>query len=154
MGKRGRKPSPGSVRSLRGEYRGAQPRMDTTSLVPPADLMKRPAAIQFWQDKSGPLIADGRLNPQNVDSFVLLCQYHADELDYTTTIEAEGSIIKTARGMQEHPAERLKSRARRDFLRVAQDFGLTPASYARLPAEKSNGQKANEDEALLRSFTG
>jgi P27 family predicted phage terminase small subunit len=154
MGTRGRKPSPGSVRSARGEYRGRQAKGVAPAVTPPAKLLKRPAAVAFWQDKAPPLIADGRLNTQNLDSFVMLCQYHADELDCEAMLEAEGLVIKTSKGMISHPATMLLARARRDFLRMALEFGLTPASYARLPAEKSNGQKANEDEALLRSFTG
>ena len=154
MGTRGRKPSPGSVRSTRGEYRGRQTKGVAPEVTPPAKLLKRPAAVAFWQDKAPPLIADGRLNTQNLDSFVMLCQYHADELDCEAMLEAEGLVIKTSKGMISHPATMLLARARRDFLRMALEFGLTPASYARLPAEKSNGQKANEDEALLRSFTG
>ena len=154
MGRRGPKPSPGSVRALRGEYRGRQAIGIPPEVTPPAKLLTRPAAVAFWKDKAAPLIADGRLNTQNVDSFVMLCQYHADELDCEAMLATEGLVIKTSKGMISHPATMLLARARRDFLRVAQDFGLTPASYARLPAEKSNGQKANEDEALLRSFTG
>jgi len=154
MGRRGPKPSPGSVRSTRGKYRGRQTGTVAPTVTPPAKLLKRPAAVAFWQDKAPPLIADGRLNTQNLDSFVMLCQYHADELDCEAMLEAEGLVIKTSKGMISHPATMLLARARRDFLRMALEFGLTPASYARLPAEKSNGQKVNEDEALLRSFTG
>ena len=117
-------------------------------------MLTRPAAIAFWNDKAAPLIADGRLNTQNVDSFAMLCQYHADELDCEALLAAEGLIIKTSKGMISHPATMLLARARRDFLRVAQDFGLTPVSYARLPSEKMSGPKINEEEALLRKFTG
>ena len=84
----------------------------------------------------------------------MLCQYHADEQDFEKILAEEGVVIKTSKGMISHPATMLLSRARRDFLRMAQDFGLTPASYARLPAEKSSGPKINAEEALLRTFTG
>jgi P27 family predicted phage terminase small subunit len=124
-------------------------------MTPPAKLLKRPAAVAFWNDKAPPLIADGRLNAQNVDAFTMLCQYHADELDCEAILEAEGLVIKTTKGMVSHPATMLLARARRDFVRVAQDFGLTPASFARLPAEaKKDGKSASDEEALLRSFTG
>ena len=91
---------------------------------------------------------------QNIDSFAMLCQYHADELDCEAMLATEGLVIKTSKGVISHPATMLLARARRDFLRVAQDFGLTPVSYARLPAEKMSGPKINEEEALLRKFTG
>ena len=151
---RGPQPTPGSQSYARGKHRGRQSKESPPGMTPPARLLKRPAAIAFWKDKAPPLIADGRLNVQNVDAFVMLCQYHADEQDCEAILESDGVIIKTSKGVVSHPATMLLARARRDFLRAAMEFGLTPASYARLPAEKSNGQKVNEEEALLRSFTG
>lgn len=153
MVRKGRPCSPDSVRAQRGAYRGRQPRLDGSTVTPPAHMMGKPAAVAFWNDKAPPLLADGRLNSQNVDSFVLLCQYHAEALEHQAKIDAEGTVIKTTKGMVPHPATMLLSRARRDFLRVAQDFGLTPVSYARLPAEKKTAQE-DAEAALLRKFTG
>ena len=153
MGKRGPKPSPGSVRWMRGEYRGEQPRYDTSGMVPPEQIQQRPAAMKFWEDHAPALIEDGRLNPLNVANFVMLCQYRADEEDHLAVVNAEGSIITTPRGVAAHPATVLLERARRSFLRMSQEFGLTPASYARLPASK-NTAAGTAEEALLRTFTG
>jgi P27 family predicted phage terminase small subunit len=116
--------------------------------------MQRPLALNCWTKHAAALLEDGRLTAQSVDNFVMMCHYQADAADHEAKIAAEGTVIVTSKGMIPHPATMLLERARRSFLRMSQEFGLTPASYARLPLGKPNAEAVNEEEALLRRFTG
>jgi len=154
MARRGPIPKPNSKRSLQGAYRRIPAPVANASIVPPPSLMQRPLALNCWTKHAATLIKDGRLTAQSVDNFVMMCHYQADAADHEAKIAAEGTVIVTTKGMVAHPSTMLLERARRSFLRMSQEFGLTPASYARLPLGKPNAEAVNEEEALLRRFTG
>ena len=154
MARRGPIPKPNSKRSLQGAYRRIPAPVAPSGVVPPPSIMQRPLALNCWTKHAAALIEDGRLTSQSVDNFVMMCHYQADAADHEAKIAAEGTVIVTTKGMIPHPATMLLERARRSFLRMSQEFGLTPASYARLPLGKPNAEAVNEDEALLRRFTG
>ena len=152
MNPHGRPPKPGS-RRYASTYRGRQPVIDTKPLPMPSQLQGNAVATAFWEAQSGPLVADGRLNAENCDSFTMLCQYAADAEAAKAMLDAQGTVIVTTKGMVAHPATMLLERARRSFVRVAQEFGMTPASYARLPKQR-DATSGTAEEALLRTFTG
>ena len=156
MTRRGRPPSPNSRASRAGKYRTLTvPDMPLHLAVPPA-VMSKPAAFEYWNQHAPALVADGRLTPASVEPFATLCRYHAEVIEHQAELDKEGAIIQNFRGQPiGNPRVQILLRVRRDFVSLARDFGLTPASYAKLPTQKkAEDDEAQREEALLRTFTG
>lgn len=156
MGSRGPLPQPGSSESARGRNtlrRKGPARRAKPVQMPPAVKACAPAAA-FWKLHAATLIASRRLRPELAHTFGLLCLLAADCDRYAASLAEEGDIVTTERGPQAHPAARLLRDARRDYVALARDFGLTAASDARIPAEADDEKQADPDEIALRAFTG
>ena len=100
------------------------------------------------------LIGTGRLKPEQGESFALLANLYADCRELAEQLAAEGWVTSTEKGQAANPVARLLRDARRDYVMVAREFGLTPAAEGRLPTESTNGEEVDELEAELRAFTG
>ena len=155
MGRRGPIPKRDSERSATGRntlHRKAAlaPPSDVT---PPAIVQADEVAMAFWRRHAEALIQSHRLRPEQADSFGILACLHSEILVLMATVQASGAVIDTPKGPVPHPAAKLLRDARRDFVSLARDFGMTAASEARLPQEPANGE-ADDEEAELRAFTG
>lgn len=163
MGRRGRLPDPNSkssraamekARHLAGmSARSKTKPQYSDAPEPPGSIDHDPQALSFWHRHAPQLAAAGRLRPEQAETFAILCQLHADGVLLAKQVAAEGWITATAKGQAASPVAKLLRDARRDFIALARDFGLTAASEARLPADPNDGQEEDDEAALLRSFT-
>ena len=55
-------------------------------------------------------------------------------------VDEQGPVIDSKQGPIISPAARLLQQTRKDFQRLANDFGLTPAAEARIPKELDSGE--------------
>ena len=157
MGRRGPIPNPKSGRSQAGRNtRKAAAKLPTAeNVTPPAALAADPPALRFWRDHSPQLIAAGRLRQEQAETFGLLCRLFSDCELLGEQVRREGWITATDRGQAASPVAKLLRDARRDFVALARDFGLTASSSARLPADEATYATEDDAEAaLLRAFTG
>ena len=165
MGRRGRHPDPHSKRSQAAIARAAALGIKTPSTTPapapasgkvkaPAHLKSRPLAVAFWREHADTLSASGRLKPEQAESFALLANLYADCRQLAEQLAAEGWVTGTDKGQAANPVARLLRDARRDYVALAREFGLTPAAEGRLPTEATGGEEIDELDAELRAFTG
>lgn len=113
-------------------------------------------AAAFWKRNASKLIEAGRLTESGVDAFALLCRMTTDVDELEQLVAKEGSVVETERGPITNPRVRILRDARRDWVALARDFGLTAASAARIPSEGSGHgeEEGDSEEAQLRAFTG
>jgi P27 family predicted phage terminase small subunit len=164
MGRRGRHPDPNSKRSQAAVARAKALGIKTpavaakpanSSAVPmPGHLEARPLAVAFWEHHADALVAGGRLKPEQAETFGLLANLYADCRELAEQLAAEGWVTSTEKGQAANPVARLLRDARRDYVMVAREFGLTPAAEGRLPTETVDAEEIDAEEAELRAFTG
>ena len=154
MGRRGPVPKPGSHDTLRGRntFHRATPSPEPVPVEPPALVSADEVALRFWREHADALIEGRRLRPEQAQSFGLLCQLHSEIVLLTASVAGSGHVIDSPKGPVPNPAAKMLRDARRDFVSLAKEFGMTAASEARMPQEPPADVDA--DEAELRAFTG
>jgi P27 family predicted phage terminase small subunit len=167
MGRRGRHPDPKSKRSQAAMARAQQlakygpapagEARTPVDLEVPANVAKSPPALAFWKRNAPLLQAEGRLHPEQVHAFAILCRIHADVVQLEDQVDAQGWITATDKGQSSSPVAKLLRDSRRDFVTVAKEFGMTAASAARIPQDPTGGQEeggeVDEEENVLRKLT-
>ena len=159
MGSRGRHPDPNSKRSQAALKRARQlhavPAKSAMhspqsggDLEAPTSVAARPAAARFWSLHAPALAEDGRLGPVQVETFGVLCQLFADCEQLAEQLVSEGWITATDKGQAASPVAKLLRDARRDYVALAKEFGLTAAAAARIPQEAPVEKEAD----TLRAF--
>ena len=140
MGARGPLPGHGG-RPVAGSRRRTAP---TGRVTMPSDLLPNVAAANYWRRHAPGLIADGRLTPLSVEPFAVLCRLAGEIEQHERTISDEGWILQAKNGYRmPHPAAALLKQARTLSLALAKEFGMTAASYARLPKHEEPAKDAN-----------
>lgn len=167
MGRRGRLPDPSSKRSQAALARAKE--LGRITIVRPSDhkpdkparlrvpahVAARPLAAAFWDQHAQQLADEGKLRQVHAETFAQLCHLHADIMQLSEQVAAEGWVIATDKGQAISPTARLLQTSRRDYVALGGKFGLTAADEARLPTEEANnGEAEDDDEAALRRFTG
>ena len=160
MGTRGPLPRRDSTESRRGRntYR-ARPVRVPVEVPPPANVAANPFALAFWHEHADTLVAAGRLRPEFADTFGLLAVMVAECRAMTDRMNAEGILLPTRRGSRPNPLCRMIRDRRRDIVTLLREFGLTPISDARVPANTPEGTDGNDDvdavkAARFRAFIG
>jgi len=160
MGTRGPLPRRDSSESRRGRntYR-ARPVRPTVDVSPPPNVAANPVALAFWREHADKLVALGRLRPEFADTFGLLALMVAECRAMTDRMNAEGGLLPTRRGSRPNPLCRMIRDRRRDIVALLREFGLTPVSDARLPANTPEGTDGTDDvdavkAARFRAFIG
>ena len=151
MGSRGPAPKPNSSESKRRRntmYR-QEAAAPTGRVDIPASVSAVPTAAAYWARVAPILIADGRLLPEQADSFAILCRLHAEIRQLEDQVLAEGFVTATDKGQAASPVAKLLRDSRRDFVTLARDFGLTAASAARIPQDPKNGEDESNPEAAI-----
>jgi P27 family predicted phage terminase small subunit len=118
------------------------PAVDPSEVVPPKAVKGDRLALAFWKSHVPRLIAQKMLRPEQSESFGMLCQYHSEILTLKARVDEEGPVIETKQGPVISPAARLLQQTRKDWQKLANDFGLTPAAEARIPKEATDGKEA------------
>ena len=156
MGARGPRPKPGSARSQAGRNTLKTTRKPgkKAPIQPPEGLKTVPKALAWWKRHASLLAEADRLRPEQAESFALLCRLKVDCDDLADAVSKTGWTISTEKGEQPNPLARLLRDARRDFVALAREFGMTAASDARIPTEEDDGTPQDDEEAKLRAFTG
>lgn len=152
MGRRGPIPQPGSTESKRRRntmYR----KTDTPpagQVAQPDSVTARPTAAAFWNRHAEQLASDGRLREDQAETFAILCHLYADCEQFLEQLAAEGWITATEKGQAASPVARLLRDSRRDYVTLAKEFGLSPASAARLPQAPPDGEE--KDTNTIAAF--
>jgi P27 family predicted phage terminase small subunit len=164
MGRRGRHPDPNSKRSQAALARAAaigvavqaKPQAATQAdpVAMPADVEARVIAAQFWTSHADPLAAAGRLRAEQAEGLAILSHLYADCRELAQQLAQEGWMTSTEKGQQANPVARLLRDARRDFVALAREYGLTPAAETRFPPEAADHGEEDAEEAKLRAFIG
>jgi P27 family predicted phage terminase small subunit len=93
-----------------------------------------PVARQEWDRILPQLAAANRLDALDRGVLAVYCVAYAAWLDATTTIQTYGSIIKSPNGHpMQSPAVSIANQQADIMIRIAVQFGFTPASRLRLP---------------------
>lgn len=160
MAQRGRKPKPTALKLLEGNP-GFRPLNEKEPKVPkemglpecPAWLMD--AAKEEWYRLAKVLSDMGVLTAIDMAAFAGYCQNFARWKEAEEFIAEHGSTFETATGyIAQYPQVNISSGARKDMLKFAAEFGLTPSSRSRIIANSDAGSAGTSDdpmESLLRN---
>ena len=103
-----------------------------------------------WTRLVPELMAAGILTKCDRMLLALLCQRFADYLDARDIVAEEGLLIETTNGnCIQHPAIGIMNQAWRDVVKVAANFGLSPADRASI----TPAQPAKMPEAKNKFFS-
>jgi P27 family predicted phage terminase small subunit len=111
-------------------------------------------AAAYWKAHADSLAGAGRLRVDNAEGLALLSHLYADCRELAEQLAAEGWMTSTDKGQQANPVARLLRDARRDFVSLAREYGLTPAAETRFPPEATEHGEEDAEEAALRAFCG
>jgi len=151
---RGRKPKPIAEKLAEGNpgkrrLNSAAPNLKPALPEPPASLTA--AAKAEWARLSQELFDAGLLTNVDRDALATYCEFWADWVDARSHIDVPGGkVFITEKGYQQQsPWVGMANKAAANMLRIAAEFGLTPASRARLAVAPP---KTEEDEIEEKVF--
>lgn len=103
-------------------------------IAPPEELS--PAASAHWQEIAGQLRAAGVLTRIDRDALIGYCEAWAMWRNAQTQIVKQGALVKNAKtGLPEQsPFIFVAEKAFKQWLSLSREFGLSPASRARIQA--------------------
>ena len=156
MATRGRKPKPTALKVLEGNP-GKRPLNDREP-VPPKATLKCPAwllpeAKMEWKRLAPALEAMGVLTMADLTAFEGYCQAYARWKEAEAFITQHGSIFQTPSGyVQQVPQVSIAQQNLKIMQSFCSEFGLTPATRARIIAGAGSEDGASEDpmERLLK----
>lgn len=136
----GRKPTPIEQRRAMGNPQrrplpdivtiGGRPDEDEFA-IPPEHLPEM--AQQLWRRDVQKLVALGTVDRVDYAALEAMCIFYARAMGARRIIESEGYIAVAKNGtMREHPAMKIERESWSKYLGIAEQFGLTPVSRARL----------------------
>ena len=156
MAARGRKPTPTALKMLEGNP-GKRP-LNVNEPIPPKGDIKCPSwllpeAKKEWKRLASSLEAMGVLTMADLTAFAGYCQAYARWKEAEEFITQHGSIFKTPSGyVQQVPQVSIAQQNLKIMQSFCSDFGLTPATRARIIAGGSGTEDVSEDpmEKLLK----
>ena len=156
MAIRGRKTKPTALKVLEGNP-GKRPLNDREP-VPPKATLKCPAwllpeAKKEWKRLAPALEAMGVLTMADLTAFEGYCQAYARWKEAEAFITQHGSIFQTPSGyVQQVPQVSIAQQNLKIMQSLCSEFGLTPATRARIIAGAGSEDGASEDpmERLLK----
>ena len=158
MATRGRKPLPTALKKLEGDRGKGRRPINENEPKPPMGAIKCPSwlmpeAKKEWKRLAPSLEAMGLLTIWDIDSFSAYCQAYARWREAEEFITQHGSIFKTPSGyVQQVPQVSIAQQNLKIMQSFCSEFGLTPASRARLYAQ--NGDKADSDDPMEKVLRG
>ena len=153
MAARGRKPKPTALKVLEGNP-GKRPLNDHEP-IPPKGELKCPSWLlpEAKKEWASSLEAMGVLTTADLTAFAGYCQAYARWKEAEEFITQHGSIFKTPSGyVQQVPQVSIAQQNLKIMQSFCSDFGLTPATRARIIAGGSGTEDVSEDpmEKLLK----
>ena len=156
MATRGRKPKPTALKVLEGNP--GKRRLTGREPVPPKATLKCPAwllpeAKKEWKRLAPALEAMGVLTMADLTAFEGYCQAYARWKEAEAFITQHGSIFQTPSGyVQQVPQVSIAQQNLKIMQSFCSEFGLTPATRARIIAGGGSEDGASEDpmERLLK----
>jgi P27 family predicted phage terminase small subunit len=149
MGQRGPKKTPAAVKRARGTFRADR---DAGLELPPGAPVKPPwldeRAGDEWDRRVPQLVQAGLLSPADQVPFGLFCQAFSQMVRCLELIQSVGYTTETVTGaVIQHPAVSILHKARSDLIKLAREFGMTPAARSGM---KFGGQSVAADDPLER----
>ena len=156
MAQRGRKPKPTAIKELEGNPGGRplnpnEPRPDKKAPRCPSWLEEE--AKKEWKRMGRMLEQAGLLTEMDMAAFAGYCQAYARWREAEEFITQHGSIFKTPSGyVQQVPQVSIAQQNLKIMQSFCSDFGLTPATRARIIANGGGAEDGSDDpmEKLLK----
>ena len=155
---RGRKPLPTALKELEGDRGKGRRPLNKDEPTPPQDNVKCPAwlmpeAKKEWKRLAPSLIAMGVLTEHDMEAFAGYCQAYARWREAEEFLSQHGTIFKTPSGyVQQVPQVSIAMQNLKIMQSFCAEFGLTPASRARLYA--NSGESAASDDPMESVLKG
>ena len=164
MGRRGPPPMSDAMRKTRGRRHRKKeppvPKLPVGAPEMPDNIRQDKRAAAAWTRFTKDLLEMGVLHPSQWAALAVLCESYATAEEMAERLRKDGILVKTSRGkLYTHPGVRIQKQAWAQFLRCAQEFGLTPMAGLRVRAnvspEVAKGLQAkNDDEEFLFGSRG
>ena len=158
MATRGRKPKPTALKLLEGNP-GKRP-INEHEPVPPKGTVKcptwlEPEAKKEWKRLAPSLEAMGVLTQADLTAFAGYCQAYARWKEAEEVISQHGSIFQTPSGyVQQVPQVSIAQQNLKIMQSFCSEFGLTPATRARIIANGGGKDDASSDDPMESLLKG
>ena len=156
MGRRGPAPKPTELKKLAGNP-GRRP-LNRNEAHIPRKLPRCPSHLsdegkREWRRIVGYLYDAGLLTAVDAQALAMYCETVALWIEATRQVNASGLVGKTKNGnIIQNPYLSIANGAKREALRFMQEFGLTPASRARIVVgDKGMQREESLADALFRA---
>ena len=141
-GRRGPSPKPDQVKRLEGNA-GNRPLKGTADApevaIPPcpAIVAEDSLALQFWREQTHELKRLRLIAVINAPVLTAMCVHYARWLRAEQKLrKLESEVDETPNGyLQQNPWLAIANKAHEQFMKAAQEFGMTPASFSRVVAQ-------------------
>ena len=158
MAARGRKPKPTALKVLEGNP-GKRPLNDHEPIPPKGELKcpswLLPEAKKEWKRLASSLEAMGVLTVADLTALAGYCQAYARWREAEEFITQHGSIFRTPSGyVQQVPQVSIAQQNLKIMQSFCSDFGLTPATRARIIAAGGGGEGAEADDPMEKLLKG
>ena len=150
---KGRRPTPTSLKLLKGETRPSRINKNEPKpkpLAPAASTWLSADAKKLRKKLAPKLETLGILTEADGASFDLMLTHYSLASDAARTLKKAGSVLEDSKGYPaKHPAVNILKEHSAAFLRYAAEFGLTPSSRSRLNLVTPD-EEIDEFEEYLR----
>ena len=158
MAVRGRKPLPTALKVLEGDRGKGRRPLNKNEPIPSQENILcppwlLPEAKAEWNRLAPSLIAMGILTIHDTEAFAGYCQAYARWREADEYLTQNGTFFTTPSGyMQQVPQVSIAMQNLKIMQSLCSEFGLTPASRARLFA--NSGDQNTEDDLMENIFKG
>ena len=160
MASKGRKPLPTAIKLLEGDRGKGRRPINENEPVPPAGGVKCPTwllpeAKKEWKRLASSLEAMGVLTMADLTAFAGYCQAYARWREAEEFITQHGSIFQTPSGyVQQVPQVSIAQQNLKIMQSFCSEFGLTPATRARIIANGGGSDGGESDDPMERLLKG
>lgn len=153
MATRGRKPPPTAIKELEGNP-GKRPlnknEPKPNKKAPPCPKWLEPEAKKEWRRLAKQMEELGILTEVDMAAFAGYCQAYARWKESEEFITQHGTLVRTPSGYyQQVPQVSIAQTYLKIMNRIAEQFGLTPASRSRIIAAGSENKAVDDMDELL-----
>ena len=153
MAQRGRKPKPTALKELEGNPGKRQLNMNEPKPIAKAPTCPKwleDEAKKEWKRLAKKMEQLGVLTEVDMAAFAGYCQAYARWKAAEEFISKHGAIVKTPSGYwQQVPQVSIAQQYLKDMQKLAEQFGLTPASRSRIIADAAKTEYIDDMDKLL-----